>query len=350
MTYTRNILVVRLSALGDILISVPLVKAYAKANPKTLFTVLSAPMTQEFFKGVENIRFIADPLKKKKAGFFGIVKYARELVSSSKRSGEPITAVADIHDVLRTKVLRTALAVSGMKVASINKERAARNALTREKNKVLAPIKSSMRKYEEVFVRLGLKDLNFSTAPYPMNSLEGRTYVAIGIAPFAAQEGKVWPFEYVEECVRILSGDPNNRIHLFGGGKKEKEALEMLESNYPNTVSEAGKHTLFEEGEIISKLDVMVTMDSANMHLASLVGTPVISIWGATHPFAGFYGHGQNPEWAMGLALPCRPCSVYGKKPCTKGNYPCMRGIKPEALVEKIHQVISQRASQELNS
>lgn len=336
MAYSKNILVVRLSALGDILISVPLIKAYAAANPKVLFTLLFAPATEGFFKDIENVKFIPDPLKKQKAGVTKVLKFARELSRNAKEQGTPVTMVADIHDVLRTKVLRTWFKLSGVKCASIDKERSQRRALTREKNKVFAPIKSSMRKYEEVFVRLGLKDLNVSGNQAEAQHLSPSPYRKIGIAPFTAEKGKQWPLEYVEESIRILSADPNNRIFLFGGGKSEVQFLSSLAEKYPNTVSEAGKHKLIEEAAIIAGLDVMVTMDSANMHLASVVGTAVISIWGATHPYAGFYGYGQNPSWAMGLEMPCRPCSIYGNKPCTKGDYPCLRGIKPQDLVDKI--------------
>ena len=66
MAYSRNILVVRLSALGDILISVPLIKAYAAANPKVLFTLLYAPATEGFFKDIKNVKFVPDHLKKQK--------------------------------------------------------------------------------------------------------------------------------------------------------------------------------------------------------------------------------------------------------------------------------------------
>ena len=80
----------------------------------------------------------------------------------------------------------------------------------------------------------------------------------------------------------------------------------------------------------------MVSMDSSALHMSSLVGVPVVSVWGATHPFAGFYGFGQDPSLAVQLDMACRPCSVYGNKPCLYGTYACMSGIPPEAIVEKV--------------
>jgi ADP-heptose:LPS heptosyltransferase len=90
----------------------------------------------------------------------------------------------------------------------------------------------------------------------------------------------------------------------------------------------------------MSHLDLMLSMDSANMHLASLTGVPVISIWGATHPYAGFMGYGQNPDNAIQTSLPCRPCSIYGNKPCMSKDYACLNDIRPETVLEKIQLTI----------
>ena len=91
---------------------------------------------------------------------------------------------------------------------------------------------------------------------------------------------------------------------------------------------------------LMSHLDVMVSMDSANMHLASLVNTPVVSIWGATHPYCGFMGYGQKAENALQIEnLECRPCSVFGNKPCLHGDYRCLIRITPEMVVQKVMDV-----------
>ncbi|MBR2887786.1 MAG: glycosyl transferase family 1, partial [Bacteroidales bacterium] len=94
---------------------------------------------------------------------------------------------------------------------------------------------------------------------------------------------------------------------------------------------------LANELNLIADLDCMLSMDSANMHLASLVGTRAVSVWGATHPAAGFLGFNQNPDDAVQVDLPCRPCSVYGNKPChIAEQYKCLNSITAEGIVEKI--------------
>ena len=101
-----------------------------------------------------------------------------------------------------------------------------------------------------------------------------------------------------------------------------------------------GKLNMRTELNLMSHLDVMLSMDSANMHLASLVNIPVVSVWGATHPYAGFMGWKQLPVNTVQLDLSCRPCSVYGQKPCWRGDYACLRDITPEQVIAKIEGII----------
>ncbi len=333
----RHILVIRLSALGDIAISVPLLKEYARKNPQIKFSVLSQPSTSSLFEGVGNLHFIPFNLPKEKRGVIDVIRFVRnELLYHN------ITDIADIHNVIRTKIIRGYMWLHRTPCKVIDKGRKEKRALVREKNKVIAPLKQSIRRYEDVLVALGLKDLNFSDTKTAVTLKEKRDNGSerrIGIAPFAQHKGKCWPLEYVEECIRILSEDPKNRIFLFGGGKREVEILSGLAYKYSNTESVAGKFKMKEEQQLMASLDVMVSMDSANMHLASIVGTPVISIWGATHPYAGFYGWGQDPDNALQSDMPCRPCSIYGNKPCKRGDYACLHNIKPQMVVDKILEI-----------
>ena len=162
----------------------------------------------------------------------------------------------------------------------------------------------------------------------------------IGISPFAAHVGKIYPLSKQEQVISLLSERKNTKILLFGGGAKEIEVLAKWERQYPNVISTAGKLTLNSELALMSHLDVMLSMDSANMHLASLVNIPVVSIWGATHPYAGFMGWKQLPDNAVQVDLPCRPCSIFGNKPCWRKDYACLQGITPEMVVHRIEQVI----------
>ncbi|MEF9930733.1 MAG: glycosyltransferase family 9 protein [Bacteroidales bacterium] len=329
----KHILIIRLSALGDVAISAPLIREYALRNPKVKFTMVSQKLMEPFFTGISNLGFISINLKQD-GNLSGVIKFAKSLLKLKP------THVADIHNVLRSRVIRYYLMLHGIPSKVIDKNRAKRRELTKRSNKNLTPINSSQRNYEDVLVALKLKDLNFSNMPITYAKNNNIGVRKIGIAPFAKHKGKCWPLEYMEEVVLALSKDHNNKIILFGGGTEEEKILMGWEQKYSNTQSIVGKYTLAQELEIIKGLDIMVSMDSANMHFASFERVPVVSIWGATHPSAGFYGWGQDIKNAIQINLSCRPCSIYGSKECRRGDYACLKEIKPQMVVSKIMEII----------
>ncbi len=257
-------------------------------------------------------------------------------------------AFIDLHDVLRTKILALFCRLKGIPVAVINKGRKGKRALTRRRDKVLLPLISSRARYRQAFHRIGLPvesrfdglfgagkgdPADFAAVSAPKG--EGEAW--IGIAPFAKHEGKIYPPRLMEQVVASLAGRPGVRLFLFGGGEKEAAELSSWAAKYPGVVSLAGKRLGFKvELALVSHLDVMVSMDSANMHLASLVATPVVSIWGATHPYCGFKGWRQQEADIVQLPMTCRPCSVFGDKPCFRGDYHCLRAIAPGVIVERV--------------
>lgn len=299
---------------------VPIVRAAAEQHPDVSFTMLSQQRFADLFDRMPaNVIFHGVDLKKQSL---------LEIVSGLGS----YDLVADMHSVIRSVYIRTAMRFKGAKTASIDKGRMEKYQLTR--GKIHHPLKHTTERYAEVFAALGLPiELPTNTC-----SCEGQ---GIGIAPFAAHQGKIYPPERMERVIELLS-QSGQHIVLFGGGKKEKEILGAWAAKYPNVESVAGKLTMKEELELICSLRVMLTMDSGNMHLASLFGTRVVSIWGATHPYAGFLGFGQSENDCIQRDIPCRPCSIYGNKPCKFGDYRCM-DIKPEEIVGKILSVYEDR-------
>lgn len=328
----KHIIIIRLSALGDVAIAAPIIREYALKNKNVTFSVVSQPKLEPLFLGIENLNFI--PYVKEKNDFFKIIKFAHILYKLHP------TAVADFHNVLRSRIICGYLSLRGIPNVAMDKNRENKKRLTSEHNKVLVPLKTSARAYEEVLTALKIKDLHLAEKEAIMPLKAKSLFRRIGIAPFAMHKGKCWPLNKMERVVEELSKDPNNKIILFGGGGKESALLETWASSYKNTESVAGKYSFGKELELIKNLDVMVSMDSANMHFASFVQTPVISIWGATHPYAGFYGWGQNPDYAIQTSLDCRPCSIFGDKECSRGDYACMNSIEPETILKKIYEII----------
>jgi ADP-heptose:LPS heptosyltransferase len=329
----KRILLIRFSALGDVAMLAPVVREAAEQNKDCEFTVLSKVACRALFEGLaENVRFIGADVKGEYKGLSGLLRLFKEL------HAQHFDCVVDMHDVLRTKVLRKLFRLHGYEVHKINKHRELRRLITAEGDKKqLRQLPTAFENYQSALRECGLNgngNINgnhrFASVSFAKNSP-----LKIGIAPFAAHQGKIYPLEKMEEV--IVNVNVPVKIFLFGGGDEEFAIMRRWAEKYDNVRLAADEcHGLKEELELMKKLDVMVSMDSANMHLASLVGTRVVSIWGATHPYAGFLGWGQKMDDCVQRDdLKCRPCSIYGNKPCMRGDMACMQ-IDPKEIVRRI--------------
>lgn len=330
--------------MGDVAMTIPVIDSFARNNPDVEITMLSSPKFAPLFEQIPHLTFFPVDTKKEYKDVGGIWKLFQKL----KREKQ-YDCVIDLHDVLRSKLLRTLFKLSGVPVFKIDKGREEKRALTREERKELKPLKSTIQRYEETFIRAGypiktafegLYKETVLLSPSIKNVLGEKREKWLAIAPFAQHQGKIFPLNKMEELIQHYTRNTSTKIILFGGGKNEQQKLEEWAKNYPNTISIAGKFDIQEELQILQQCDALLSMDSSNMHFASLVKTPVVSIWGATHPFAGFYGYQQDPEDAVQLDLACRPCSIYGNKPCKKGNYPCLNNIDNNAIISKLNKYI----------
>jgi len=322
--------------MGDVAMCVPVIRRLLEAHPELRLTFVSQAAFAPLFDGIDRLRFFPADLKGGHRGFTGIWKLFKELQHVG-----PVDGVADLHQVLRSGMLDSLFRLKGIPVSVIDKGRREKQAITRRTNKRMVPLPSTFSRYAGVFKQLGFPvDLDrgltskVGDPTYGDPKLVGRKRV--GIAPFAKHPGKSWPAERMRRVVESLSNRGDIDIYLFGGGKSEVGILSGWANDIPGLHCLAGKYTLTEELHIISGLDLMVSMDSANMHLASMFGVPVVSVWGATHPYAGFLGWGQDPVNVIQSDLDCRPCSVFGNKPCYKGTYECMTSIEPEQVLKKI--------------
>ncbi len=330
----KKLLVIRFSALGDIAMSVPVVHDLAAQYPELEITMLSREMARPLFEQMpKNVHFIAADLIGRHKGLLGLCRLWRDAHLTD------FDYIADFHDVLRTWWLRVEGCLRRKKVAKIDKGRKGKKALTRQKNKVFVQQDTSFERYAKVLEQLGFPvKPQFMKLDYSFfcetQKTDNETW--IGIAPFAKHEAKVYPLEKMELVIKVLNERANTTLFLFGGGAEEDRQIEHLCSKYEHVKPAKSQPGLTGELALMGQLDVMLSMDSANMHLASLVGTRVVSIWGGTHPYAGFLGWNQNPNDCVQLDLPCRPCSVYGNKPCMRGDHACMNGITPAQIVEKL--------------
>ncbi len=338
MPKPKHILVIRFSAMGDVAMTIPVLRALTQQNPELKITVLTRDFFKPFFQNLENVNLYSADLKGKHKGVLGLYKLSKELKALQ------FDAVADLHNVLRSKILK--FFFSGKKVMQLDKGRSEKKALT--SGKLFQQLKTTDQRYADVFEALGysinLSQPTFSKPTQLSEKLKAfisnKALKTIGIAPFAAYQSKMYPLKQMENVISILSKDYN--IILFGGGDKEIEVLNQFETKNENVSSVAGKLTLEEELELISNIDVILAMDSGNAHIAAMLGKKVITIWGVTHPFAGFAPFNQPDDYAL-LAdrekFPLVPTSVYGNK-CPEGYENAAGSISVKEIVTKVKSVI----------
>ena len=334
----------RLSAMGDVAMTVPVLRALVQRYPELKLTVISRPFFQPFFKDIPNLHFFAFDAKARHKGILGLWRLYQDLKTLK------IDAFADLHNVLRSKAVRSLFALNGKKIAFVDKGRAEKKALTRAENKIFQPLTTMFERHQLVFENLGFP-IDLSRPQFPVKAkisqpeatIVSQSNTLIGIAPFAQYDSKVYPLDLMQEVIDALAANKNHTIFLFGGGQNEKEQLDNLKGEKNNVINMAGKVPFTAELDLISNLDVMLSMDSGNGHIAAMLGVPVVTLWGATHPYAGFLPFNQTLDNALVSDrnhYPNLPTSVYGNKKVA-GYENAMRTILPEQVVARIAEILA---------
>lgn len=327
--------------------TVPVLLALTKQYPDIKITMVSKTFFAPLFASIPNVCFLEADVDGRHKGIFGLLRLYADL----KKTG--VNAIADLHNVIRSNVITALFSLKGFPTATVDKARAEKKALTRTRNKIFTPLLPIVERHAKVFADLGLPVTigthSLTTMPLAgevLNLTGDKAHHWIGIAPFAKHESKVYPNDLMQKVIKALADDLNNKIFLFGAGSHEIDILNKCASDFANSTVVAGKLKFEEELQLISHLDVMLSMDSGNAHLAANYGIPVITLWGATHPFAGFAPFGQPLENAL-LAdrekYPMLPTSVYGNKKI-EGYQNVMQTISPETVIHKVRSVLKKHS------
>lgn len=333
----KHILAIRFSAVGDAAIAVPVLRALLQQNPGLKVSVATQSFLKPIFETVEGVVVLPAEIRSKHKGIKGLYKFYTEIRNCD------FDAIADLHGSLRSRIIKMFFLLSGVGSKSIDKGRAEKRALVA--GKTFKPLKSSTQRYADVFRSLGFK-VNLDKDVFPPKQILPReihnligtgSKPWIGIAPFAFHDSKMYPIDLMEKVIEAISHSGDYLLILFGG-KKELSQLQRLSNSYPNTVYTFGKLSFEQEIKLISNLDLMVSMDSGNAHLAAMQGVKVLTLWGVTHPYAGFYPYKQaesNSLCSDREQYPLIPTSVYGNK-APESYKDVMRTIPVEAVIEKI--------------
>jgi len=340
----KHILVFRFSALGDVAMCVPVLRSLTQTYPELQLTIVTRKRFVPLFEELPNVQFFTPD-------FTGVHKGLKGLYSLFKalKRLQP-TAIADLHQVLRTQILLFYFRpFFWVKQAHIDKGRAEKKRLTRQKPKTLVPLLPQVHRYAQVFEKLGFP-LSLSPHEFPPRPIcpntealrlaENRKWV--GIAPFAAHKGKQYPLDLMQQVVAFLQQD--YQVILFGFGKNERAQLDVWANAYQHVENVTGVYSFDSELRLIAQLDLMISMDSANGHLAANYNVPVVTLWGNTHPCLGFAPFEQPQKNSLTpdmTAFPLLPTSVYGNKKI-KGYQDAMRSIAPKAVIELALEIVDE--------
>jgi ADP-heptose:LPS heptosyltransferase len=330
----QRVLIIRLSAMGDVAMTSPIVERACLENPDVVFDVLSTSSFAPFFEPQPNLNFVGTDIRKEKHGLTALWRLFKEL-----RASGGYNIVLDLHDVIRSRVLSLLFRLCGAKIYRLDKGRSEKRRLVSGKER--RQLREMVLRYEDVFRAAGLKlaDGRYRRPKEPVPSVvtfgDREKEKWVGVSPFAQHKGKMYPLDSMREVVDRLAS-AGCRVFVFGGGSKEREQAQQLVGDSGKVHNMIGVMPLADEMALMSNLDCMVSMDSSAMHLCSLYGVRVVSVWGATHRFAGFLGYGQAESDVVERGdLDCRPCSIFGNKPCALGDYRCM-DISPDAIFDRV--------------
>lgn len=340
-----RILVIRFSAMGDVALVAPVLQSVLSANEHVEITMLSRPSFSAFFAGMDRLHFYSADVDRDYNGVNGLYKLYQEIGVGK------FDVVVDLHDNLRSRGLCTFFRLSGVRIVRFDKGRKEKKKLVKQ-GAGAEPLIHTTERYLRAFEQLDIPVLRplkpLSISPSSDRIVDdllknvGRNARLIGIAPFARHQEKTWPINLMIEFMRLVwTHHPNTYFFLFGGGKQEIIELEKINVLFPTSRVVAGLLELREELVLISRLDVMISMDSANMHMAALTGTKVISLWGPTHPHAGF-GPLFNEDLMIQSSNPGRPYSIYGKTKHKKQfdqSIKSMESIAPSLVFQAVESL-----------
>ena len=336
----KHILVIRLGRLSSAAMSVHALRGLVRDFPEVRITVLTFRAYSPLFRGVEGLEFLfAD--EECYAGVAGRMRLWRQVQRLR------VDAIADLTSSTLSRALCFSPLFWRRKVARLENQRLEGKALTRKYRKVMVQLSPLASRSREVFASLGLpfcmpapvRRTRTLEMPPIVEILAGeKSGKWVGASLLSNLHGTCYPLPLAAELIGLLAGR-YEKVFVFGEGEYQRQFCEGMQYLHQNVISVAARTSLAEQMDILSLLDAVVSVDGDVLRLASLVGTPVISIWGATHPFLESSGYGQDPQNAIQRELPCRPCSTSGRRRCLFGNYECMHTITPEEIFRRVKSV-----------
>lgn len=338
-TEKNTYVIVRLSSLGNVAMLVPIVTQLSQTYPNDEFIVIALKPLEALFYGLKNVRYVeASPEVEHRRGLYRLSKQIEAL--------KP-TKVFDVQDDFRTWFVRCLLHMHKIPTCTIHSGKRERRALSRTGYEQANPLKPEVERYADTFRDGGIVPAgevpvmatNEAAAKKVAELLGAKKGRWIGIAPFAKHLSNVLPYKTMKDVIAHYAAEKDTRIFLFGAGHVETEMLRQWASLWDNVESVTNQLPLDGELELMRQIDGLLCMDSANQHLAALVGCPTLSIWCGTHTYMGFAAWGNANTQIMSLPVTCRPCSIHGTERCKYRNFAC-KAFTAEQIIERFNKLL----------
>ncbi|MDR1715526.1 MAG: glycosyltransferase family 9 protein [Prevotella sp.] len=348
-----NTLIIRYHRIGDALIVLPLIVSLATKYKEDTFTILTNERFNTFLEVMPpNVVFKPMISKKSKGVFRGLIfSMKKRLFSAKMRSfASSFDKIAFLqYDIIEQKLHKSILRNNlNIEIALTNENRFfSEERIPNKCNDGLTMIDL----HKEALACLGYNGLQPAFNPVIIKNRNSDKLFnklninskkkLIAISPFSKENTKIYPLNKMESIISHLSKKNKYQVLIFGGGTREKRQVDTWIEKYPSVISLIDRISFDEETTVMSKCDIALTMDSANLHLAALLDVPVISIWGATAPQNGYYPANLGRKDALIKDLSCQPCSIFGNKPCTNPKvYDCL-DIDPKIVIQRIEDTLS---------
>lgn len=337
-----KILVIQTAFIGDLILTLPLIQTIKKNYAESIVDLLCIPYTQGAVKNNPYLNEVIVFDKQKKRKISDLLALSRDV----KKRDYDISIIP--HRSLRSALIAS---FAGIKRRIGFKKSLFEFLLT---DSVIYPVG-----IHEVDRNLALlNDFNFLEASrvpelYPAREDE---YIVLDyinsnnieedficIAPGSKWFTKRWPVEYYSMLTDMLGGSGMKVI--LTGGAEDKEICDYISSRNKSVINSCGKFSLLQTALLIKRSLLLVSNDSAAVHLASAVNTPVIDIYGPTVPAIGFYPLSENSISMEVKDLNCRPCSIHGGKKCPAKTFDCMKNVTPEMIFAEIKRITNAKGN-----
>ncbi len=331
-----HILIIRLSAFGDVAMTVPAISVLRDNYPSVKITILTTEFFSSLYNQIPNINFLF--FKSEHKSIYGLFRLSTQIIKINP------DLIIDLHDVLRTKIIRLFLAYKFNRISVIDKGRKQKKSLIN--GQIFRRLKPMHQRYADAFSSENMNinlDL-FKT--YNKININDKTHEfdpnkrLIGIAPFARHNCKEYSLENILKLIDLIG--PGYQILIFGGPGEEEKKIKKICKEKINTYLVSSNYSLDEQMAVISNLGLMISMDSANGHITSLFGVNVITIWGATHPFIGYSPINQPEKNSIIPDLekfPKVPVTIYGSR-CPKDYVNAINSIQPKKILKRFNELV----------